>query len=43
MIVGVITGTYSTVFIASAVAIVLSKDRRPAKAVTQAQARKRSA
>lgn len=43
MIVGVITGTYSTVFIASAVAIVLSKDRRPAKATTQAQARKRPA
>lgn len=42
MIVGVITGTYSTVFIASAVAILLSKDR-PTRAATQAQARKRSA
>jgi len=44
MLVGVITGTYSTVFIAAAIAIILS--RRPAaptQASAQAQGRQRRA
>ena len=41
MIVGILTGTYSTVFIASAVAIVLTKGG-PKTAATQAQARARA-
>jgi len=41
LLVGVVTGTYSTVFIAAAIAIFLS--RRSAPAVTQAQARAKRA
>jgi preprotein translocase subunit SecF len=37
MLVGVVTGTYSTVFIAAAIAIILS--RRPQQSVAQAQSR----
>jgi len=42
LLVGVLTGTYSTVFIASASAILLSR-RSPAQTVAQAQARPRRA
>jgi preprotein translocase subunit SecF len=41
MLVGIVTGTYSTVFIAAAIAIILS--RRPGGPVTQAQGRARRA
>ena len=37
LLVGIVTGTYSTVFIASAIAILLS-GRKPTPGVTQAQA-----
>ncbi len=43
MIVGIITGTYSTVFIASAVAIMLNRPPQQGSAATQAQARARRA
>jgi preprotein translocase subunit SecF len=36
MLVGIISGTYSTVFIASAIAIILSHRRRPTTAVSAA-------
>ena len=41
LLVGIVTGTYSTIFIASAIAILLSK-RAPAVAMTQAQAQARA-
>ena len=41
LLIGIVTGTYSTVFIAAAVAIILS--RRPAQAASPAQARQRRA
>jgi preprotein translocase subunit SecF len=41
MLVGIVTSTYSTVYIASAVAVVLSKRRGGTPAVTQAQAKAR--
>jgi len=37
LLVGIITGTYSTVFIASAIAILLSR-KAPSQTMTQAQA-----
>lgn len=43
MMVGIITGTYSTVFIASAVAIMLNRPPQQGGAATQAQARARRA
>ena len=39
LLVGIVTGTYSTVFIAAAIAIILSRRSAGAQAVTQAQAR----
>jgi preprotein translocase subunit SecF len=42
MIVGIITGTYSTVFIAAAIAIILSRRATPARGTAQAPARTRS-
>jgi preprotein translocase subunit SecF len=39
LLVGIVTGTYSTVFIAAAIAIILSRRAAGAQAVTQAQAR----
>ncbi len=38
MLVGIISGTYSTIFIASAIAIILSQRKRPATASTSADA-----
>jgi preprotein translocase subunit SecF len=41
LLVGIVTGTYSTVFIAAAIAIILSRRTPPSQTVTQAQARAR--
>jgi preprotein translocase subunit SecF len=43
MLVGIISGTYSTVFIASAIAIILSQRRRPFSASAQAAGRPEAA
>jgi preprotein translocase subunit SecF len=41
LLVGIVTGTYSTVFIAAAIAIILSRRTPPSQTVTQAQAKAR--
>ena len=43
MLVGIVSGTYSTVFIASAIAIILSKRKRPAAAPRAATGGRRGA